>query len=115
MQVEGGLLPGSIPLGEEMPQPWWEVGYGVHLFPQIKGLPVASREQKQNRQLSALAGTCCASVGDPGANPTRVVPPPPGRSPGASLHPWVPPPTRCLQTLTQLCSWGLNRKTSVAP
>lgn len=27
----------------------------------------------------------------------------PQHLPGASLHPWVPPPPRCLQQLTQLC------------
>lgn len=49
---------------------------------------------------SVLEGPPCPSVGNPG-EPLSVISSP-DRSPGASLHSSVPPPTHCLQVLTQL-------------
>lgn len=81
----GELLPGPIPLGE-VPQPW------------RGGMWAPTRAQPEPGEQQS----CWLPAGSPGTSPRRLSRCP-QHLPGASLHPWVPPPPRCLQQLTQLC------------
>ena len=116
-QVEGRLLPGFPPLGEEVPQPWWDVGCGVPLCPQT--LPKRSPGDGSSQPLLVHA---VSLQGTPGQAPCgsschpRKVPRGLPAPLGASTHALPPDADSALPgELPAARSWGLHRKTSAAP